>query len=123
MDYNLMLRPEKVGFGEAVKRFFLNYFNFKGRASRSDYWWAFLFNIIVSLVASFIPIPAVVGLVSLVLLIPGTSLAIRRLHDTGRSWVWFLIGLIPLVGSIILIVFYCQDSDGDNQWGPGPARF
>lgn len=104
-----------VGFVEAIKLLFKNYANFTGRTTRSEYWWAFLFLWLVNLAASYIPV--VGGIVSLALLIPNLSLNIRRLHDIGKSWPWILMGLIPLVGIIILIVYYCRESDGDNQWG------
>lgn len=109
-----------VGFGEAIKLFFKNYANFNGRASKSEYWWAFLFNFLVSMVLGVIPI--IGPILSLGLLIPGLSVGIRRLHDTGKAWYYMFMGFIPLAGFIILIVFYCQDSEGDNQWGPGPFR-
>ena len=54
-------------------------------------------------------------------IIPSIAIAVRRLHDTGRSGWMILLGLIPLVGSIILIVFYVQPSDGPNEYGAGPA--
>ena len=112
--------PKSVSFGEAIKLFFVNYVNFTGRATKSEYWWAFLFNFLVSLCTSWIP---VVGqLISLGLLLPGLSVGIRRLHDTGKSWVYILMGLIPLAGFIILIVQYCKDSDGDNMWGQEPTN-
>ncbi len=109
-----------VSFGDAIKLLFTNYANFTGRASKSEYWWGFLFNFLLSMAANVIPV--VGSLISIAMLIPGLSLSIRRLHDIGKSWVWYLMGLIPLAGFIILIVYYCQDSDGDNQWGPGPIR-
>lgn len=105
----------KVSFIEAIKLFFVNYVNFSGRASKSEYWWGFLFQLIVLGVTTWIP---VVGqLVALGVFLPGLSLNIRRLHDIGKAWYYLLMGLIPLAGIIILIVYYCQDSDGDNQWG------
>ena len=112
--------PKKVSFGEAIKLFFVNYVNFTGRSTVSEYWWAFLFNFLVSLCTSWIP---VVGqLISLGLLIPGLALGIRRLHDTGKHWYYIFMGLIPLAGFIILIVQYCKESDADNQWGPAPSN-
>ena len=60
------------------------------------------------------------SIASLALLLPSLAVAIRRLHDTSRSGWWILLGLIPIVGWIILIVFYCQDSHGDNEHGPSP---
>ena len=110
-----------VGFGEAIRLFAENCLNFSGRASKSEYWWAFLFDLIVSGVLSAIP---VIGpLLDLALLVAGLSLTIRRLHDIGKEWIWILMGLIPLVGWIILIVYLVKDSAPDNQWGPGPRVF
>ena len=54
----------------------------------------------------------------LVFLIPQLAICWRRLHDIGRSGGWYFLGLIPIVGAIILIVWYCKDSDADNQYGP-----
>lgn len=81
-------------FGEAVGRYWRNYANFQGRASLSEYWWAYLFHIIL------IWVP----LLNLAMIIPGIAVAVRRLHDTNRSGWFYLLALIPLVGWIILIV-------------------
>ncbi len=111
-----------VSFGEAVKLFFVNYVNFTGRASKSEYWWVVLFNFIVVLLNRFVSayIPPVGAIISIGFMIPSLSLFVRRLHDTGKAWPWMLMGLIPIAGFIILIVYMCADSDGDNQWGYGP---
>ena len=53
---------------------------------------------------------------------PGLSIVIRRLHNTGKSWVYIFMGLIPLAGPIILIVQYCKESDADNMLGPAPRN-
>lgn len=108
--------PKKVSFGEAIKLYFVNYVNFTGRSTASEYWWAFLFNFLVSLCTAWIPI--VGQLISLGLLLPGLAVGVRRLHDTGKSWVYIFMGLIPLAGFVILIIQYCKESDVDNQWGP-----
>ena len=110
-----------------------NYANFNGRARRSEYWYYTLFTIIVELVLTVIQkltsgIPVVglivnilIVIIGLALFIPGLALCFRRLHDTGRSGIWILIGLIPLIGEIILIVFFVQDSQpGDNKYGANP---
>lgn len=107
--------PRRVSFGEAIKLFFVNYVDFTGRSTASEYWWAFLFNFIVGLCTAWIPVIGVI--VSWGLVVPTLALIVRRLHDTGKSWVYLLFGLIPIAGGIILIVFYCMDSDGDNKWG------
>lgn len=115
-----------MSFSEAVKDGFDHYVNFEGRASRSSFWWWVLFVIIVSIVANIIDSAADIAIfsiiVSLGLFLPGLSKAIRRLHDTGRSGWWVLIGLIPLIGFIVLLIFYLEKSEpADNQYGPAPA--
>ena len=120
-----------MGFAEAVRTCLQKYVGFSGRARRSEYWWFFLFNIIVSIVASILDsvlgtmsdetnIGVIGTIASLALLLPSIAVGIRRLHDTSRSGWWILIGLIPIVGWIILIVFYVQDSHAENQYGPSP---
>ncbi len=115
-----------MGFTDAIRSGFENYVNFNGRASRPEYWFWVLFAILASIVANIID--AVIGtpifsvLVGLGLFLPGLAVAVRRLHDTDRSGWWILIGLIPIIGLIVLIVFLVQKSDPvDNQYGPPPA--
>jgi uncharacterized membrane protein YhaH (DUF805 family) len=99
---------------------------FSGRARRKEYWMFLLFNIIIGLVLGGIAWlaggPDVLGSIyGLVVLIPGIAVSVRRLHDTDRSGWWLLIGLIPLIGTIVLLVFMAQDSQpGANQYGPNP---
>ena len=109
-----------MNFIEAVTLFFKNYTNFKGRSRRSEYWWVWLFCTAVSAVLGAL-LPEVAGLWSLVVLIPNISLAVRRLHDIGKSGWWYLILLVPIAGPIILLIWACKDSAPDaNQWGPNP---
>ncbi len=99
---------------------------FEGRARRKEFWFFILFYIILSipfsLIDSLLGTSGILqGLYALVLLLPGIGLSIRRLHDTGRSGWWLLVGLVPLIGAIVLIIFYVQDSKpGSNQYGPCP---
>lgn len=61
------------------------------------------------------------SLYALAVLIPSLAVGVRRLHDTGRNGWWLLIGLIPLIGAIVLLVFFFQDSQpGNNEYGPSP---
>lgn len=104
---------------------FKNYVNFKGRARRKEYWMFVLFNFIVAFVLGIIDgligITVLSTIYSLAVIIPSLALCFRRLHDIGKSGAWILIGLIPLVGEIILLVFFCTDSQaGENQYGPNP---
>src|SRR5687767_4333179 len=100
-----------MGFTEAVKSGFGNYVNFSGRARRSAYWYWALFVLLVTIAANVIDAvlgtaPILSAVVGLGLLLPNLAVSVRRLHDTGRSGWWILIGLIPLIGFIVLIVFY-----------------
>lgn len=97
---------------------------FAGRAHRTEYWMFCLFNFIAGFVLGFVEGmigigPMLTSIYFLAILIPSLAVAIRRLHDTNRSGWWLLISLIPIVGSIVLLVFMCLDSmEGDNPFGP-----
>jgi uncharacterized membrane protein YhaH (DUF805 family) len=105
---------------------------FSGRARRQEYWLFVLFNISAGIIVGVISgvlvsvtngaAFAFLGTIyNLAVLIPGFAVLFRRLHDTGRSGWWWLIGFIPLIGMIVLIVFCCLDSQpGENQYGPNP---
>lgn len=119
-----------MGFTDAVRICLQKYADFSGRGRRSEYWYFALFNLLVGIAAGIIDVilgtdfdsgSGLIGLlVSLALLLPGLAAGVRRLHDTSRSGWWILIGLIPLIGWVILIVFFVQDSHPDNSYGPNP---
>jgi len=126
-----------MGFATAVKSFWSNYATFSGRARRSEYWFIQLFLFLTNLAAAAIDLAlmngdvdrfiangggGIVGLIwILATIVPAVAVLIRRLHDTSRSGWWALIGLLPIVGGIILLVFTVQDSDsGDNTYGASP---
>ena len=116
--YDSYTVQEKISFTDSVKSYFKNYANFKGRTSRREYWWCFLFSWLVGMVASFIPYLGMI--IGLAFFIPGLALNVRRLHDIGKTGWNLLFAFIPLAGPIILLVFYCQKSDEANQWGMKP---
>ncbi len=97
----------KVGFIEAIKLAILNSLNFTGRASRSEFWWGYLFFAIAGIVAS---IPYIGWLISLAIVLPSLALSVRRLNDIGRRWSFLFMGLIPIAGAIILIINFCKPS-------------
>lgn len=110
------------------------YADFSGRARRKEYWMFALFNLIFLLVATILD--NIFGLTlgeriygvhyflyALVVLIPGLAVCVRRLHDVGKSGWMFLIILIPIIGSIWLLVLEVTDSmPGENQYGPNPKE-
>ena len=105
---------------------------FGGRSRRMEYWYFVLFNIIVSIVlggidgllgtsGSYAGAGLLSGIYGLAILIPSLAVTVRRLHDIDRSGWWILIGLVPLIGALVLLVFALLDSTpGDNQYGPNP---
>ncbi|MFK7862100.1 MAG: DUF805 domain-containing protein [Granulosicoccus sp.] len=110
-------------FSESIKHVLSNYAKFEGRAARSEFWWFALFSFLVQIVASILD--ATVGgvgifglLASLALLIPSLSVGARRLHDTNRSGWWLLISLVPLIGFLVLLVFFIlRGTDESNRFG------
>jgi uncharacterized membrane protein YhaH (DUF805 family) len=104
---------------------------FTGRARRREFWMFTLVNVLISIGLSIID--TIIGtdygsgygilstIYSLAVLIPSIAVGVRRLHDTGRTGWWLLIGLVPCVGFIVLIVFYATEGQrGDNQYGADP---
>ncbi|WP_201618788.1 DUF805 domain-containing protein [Psychrobacter maritimus] len=117
------------GILDWFKKALRNYTNFSGRARRKEYWYFVLVQmglIIVAMILDAIIFNSETGLfyivVALGLFLPGLAVTIRRLHDTSRSGWWFLLSILPLIGSIILLVFLASDTKLEtNQWGP-PAK-
>ena len=114
-EYNEKGRFRKVEFIEACKMFWKRYAEFEGRSRRSEYWWAYLMTFLLGC------IPGINYISGLACLIPSLAIGARRLHDIGKSGWNLLIGLIPLVGWIILIIWFCQDGQvGPNEYGEDP---
>jgi uncharacterized membrane protein YhaH (DUF805 family) len=115
-------------FIQAIQSGFSNYVNFSGRAIRSEYWFWVLFAVIGEAVGSgldYTIFATSTGLFysvfALAVFLPSLAVAIRRLHDLDRSGWWFLIVLIPIVGGILLIVWFCSPgTPGPNRFGPDP---
>jgi uncharacterized membrane protein YhaH (DUF805 family) len=116
------------------KKALQNYANFSGRARRSEYWYFLLFNIIFAIAAMIldnllgiamtgIGYGPLYGIYALAMLIPGLSVAVRRLHDIGKSGWFLLIVLIPIIGGIWLLVLFCTEgTKGTNEYGPDPKN-
>ena len=125
-----------MGFQEAVRSVLRQYAVFVGRASRSEYWWFVLFNVLTTAVAAVLDLMLFGGegsflggspletLWSLILLLPNLAVTVRRLHDTGRVGWWLLIGLVPVIGWIVLLFWMVQRGDaGPNAYGPDPLGY
>lgn len=128
-----------MSFATAVKSFWSNYTNFKARARRSEYWFIQLFLIATNIAVAVVDLAlmngdverfiangggGIVGLIwILATIVPALAVLIRRLHDTNRSGWWALIGLVPVAGAIVLLVFTVEDSNkGVNKYGASPKE-
>ena len=111
-----------MSFTGAIQSCFRQYVGFAGRAARSEFWYFELFAVLLGVGASIVDrTGAVSGLISLALLLPGLAVSVRRLHDTNRSGWWLLIALIPIIGIIILIVWWATRGElNENRFGPPP---
>lgn len=119
---------------EAVKTVFTKFYTFSGRASRPEFWWYYLFLILLYIVAALLEgfvIHPLLGfepfapeggqpiqvLLAISLFLPTLAVAIRRLHDIDRSGWWYLVGLVPIIGTLVLLWWFTRPSD------EGPNRF
>jgi uncharacterized membrane protein YhaH (DUF805 family) len=120
---------------EAVKAVFSKYATFEGRARRSEYWWFVLFNLIVSIILTVVLGGGrgmgeggmmggglLANIWSLAMLLPSLAVGARRLHDIDRTGWWQLIWFIPVIGWIVLIVFFAsRGTAGTNRFGADPV--
>ncbi len=106
------------------------YADFAGRASRPEFWWFQLINVIIyvlilligAAVLGFSGGEIIASLYSLAVFLPGLGVDVRRLHDTNRSGWWVLLGIIPVIGGLVLIVFFASaGTPGPNRFGPSPS--
>ena len=112
-------------YAEAIR----NYGQFNGRATRSEYWWFFLINFVVVIALSSIKpvvggniIKTISGLYTLFIFLPHIAVTVRRLHDSDRSGWWFLLSVIPVIGTVILAILLCfRSTNGVNRFGSARA--
>ena len=130
-----------MSFVEAIESAFKKYFVWKGRASRSEFWWFYLFyiagTIVTTLVDLIYSVPVLNTVFTLAILIPFLSVTIRRLHDTGHSGWWYWIVLLPIViysyegrkHKVLMPIFgfmyaikllFTLSEEGENQYGSSP---
>lgn len=126
-----------MNFTAAIRSFWSRFADFKGRSRRSEYWYVQLFLVVTNLAVAGIDLAlmdgdldrfiangggGIVGLIWIfATIVPALAVLIRRLHDTGRTGWWALVGLVPFVGAIVLLVFTVSDSsNGENKYGTSP---
>jgi uncharacterized membrane protein YhaH (DUF805 family) len=114
-------------FTQAIKSGFSNYVNFTGRSARSEFWYWALFATLIGTAINIVDYGLGSGsgllgeLWGLATFLPGLAVGARRLHDTDRSGFWLFLVLLPLIGLIVLIVWWCmKGTSGSNQYGPDP---
>lgn len=100
-----------MNFGQAISTCLKQYAGFSGRATRPEFWWFFLFQILVSIAASMIN-DVLSGLVSLAFVLPSLAVGARRLHDIGKSGWWQLL-MLSGIGIFVLIYFWVQPGKGE----------
>lgn len=131
-----------MGLKEAIVSVFSKYATFSGRATRSEFWFFYLFNVIVSLgllwgcagiggifkgvegaAGGYMVGVVLYWIYALASFIPGLAVSVRRLHDTGRSGFNLFWVFLPVIGAILLLVYYVSASNpGDNAYGPEPEK-
>jgi len=126
-----------MNFTAAIRSFWSRFADFKGRSRRSEYWYVQVFLVVTNLAVAGIDLAlmdgdvdrfiangggGIVGLIWIIAtIVPALAVLIRRLHDTGKSGWWALVGFIPFVGAIVLLVFTVTDSSpGENKYGTSP---
>jgi uncharacterized membrane protein YhaH (DUF805 family) len=114
MDFNYYLDPITN-----------HYFDFEGVTARKPFWMFVLFNVLIglalSIVLGIVHLGSLSGLYSLAVLLPSVGIAVRRMHDIGKSGWWLLASLIPILGAIYVIYLYCQPSSTPYSGAPAPA--
>tara|TARA_Y100000996_G_scaffold138402_1_gene105463 strand:- start:979 stop:1398 length:420 start_codon:yes stop_codon:yes gene_type:complete len=116
------LASHRISFSDAISLAFKNYVNFKGRSTRAEYWWFFLFTFTLSAITEAIDVFSSLGIMStifsLIVFMPSLTVGVRRLHDINKSGWWILMWFVPIVGWGLLIFWYTRRSDEKiNRYG------
>jgi uncharacterized membrane protein YhaH (DUF805 family) len=114
-----------MNFQQAIQSGFSNYVNFSGRAARSEDWFWIVFYLLAVVVTlaidTMIGFRLTLSIFAIAVLLPTIAVQVRRLHDLDRTGWWILLHFVPLVGAIVLIIWYCmRGTEGPNRFGPDP---
>ena len=110
-----------------VEQVLRNYAQFNGRSRRKEYWYFMLFYYCVVFAFSLLSVLTfgwiLLQLFLMAMLIPSLAVTVRRLHDVGKSGAWILVGLVPIFGWVVMVIWLCQDSQpGSNRYGANPVQ-
>ena len=124
MIYNLFLYERLMNFTQSLQTCYKKFFDFSGRASKSEYWWFWLYNIILYLLQFVFQgdLALLLYLVVIANFIPMIAAGVRRIHDSNKSGWHLLIGVIPLIGLWVLVILAQDGSKGKNRFGPKPKK-
>ena len=113
-----------MNFIESIKTCYKKFFDFSGRASKSEYWWFQLYGIIIyGLLFVFQgDLVLVFSILAIANTIPLYASAVRRLHDTDKSGWWVLISAVPILGFVVIFFLISDGSKGKNRFGPKPKK-
>ena len=113
-----------MNFTQSFQTCYKKFFDFSGRASKSEYWWFWLYNIILYLLQFVFQgdIGLLLSLIVIANIIPTIAAGVRRIHDSNKSGWHLLIGIIPLIGLWVLVILAQDGSKGKNRFGPKPKK-
>jgi uncharacterized membrane protein YhaH (DUF805 family) len=112
---------QAMTFGNAISTCFSKFFDFKGRATRPEFWWFYLFTVLLSWGSILVdPSQVLSSIINLVLLFPVIAAGARRLHDTNRSGWWQLL-MLTVIGLIPLIIWWASEGNGEENKYENPA--
>ena len=113
-----------MNFIESIKTCYKKFFDFSGRASKSEFWWFQLYVFIIYVLMFFVQgdLALVLSILTIVTIIPIWAASVRRLHDTDKSGWFVLIAIIPILGLAVIYLLILDGSKGKNRFGPKPKK-
>ncbi len=113
-----------MNFTESIQTCYKKFFDFSGRASKSEYWWFQLFNIIIYVLSLIFQrdLALLFSILIIINLIPIYAAGVRRIHDSNKSGWFVLLSLIPIIGLYVLVLLIQDGTKGKNRFGPKPKK-
>ena len=121
---NINLIRFLMNFIESIQTCYKKFFDFSGRASKSEYWWFQLYNIILYILTFVFQndLMLLLSILIIVNLLPVYAAGVRRIHDVNKSGWWVLISFVPIIGLYIFVLLITDGSKGKNRFGPKPKK-